>query len=76
METSFEFFLKLLLFVETKQNESKCYVEEHFDNKGIEGMSNAELRDYYLNLGKMDMCQEIKGMIVDFSKELVKGEEK
>ena len=73
-------FITLFRFLKEHHAESVDYVKSHFDGKGIDGMTNEDLRDYYLNLGRADMCQEalecilsvfgFDGSIDDFSQQV------
>ena len=72
-------FYYLFKFIQKHKNENKKYVVDHFGGDGIENCQKEELRDYYIALGKWDMCRDILHEIarlfgVDYSdfKEFVK----
>ena len=49
----------ILMYCIEQKNKNKEYVKSHYDGKGIDDMPKEELRDYYIALGKWDMCREI-----------------
>ena len=50
-------------FLVSEKKKNYKYVREHFGGNGIGACTPEELRDYYMALGRADMCSEILKMI-------------